>query len=278
MLRMELLSSVFVRAIIISIGYFIALHLAYKIKPSKRSIIDGVLILGLIIVMSTRIDWILLKLMSYFVLGYLLLTLNHKVDQYAALLFSLVILIMTSFTDIISLNITAMSEPLLNAIIHQENTIYGFIAVMIPSVTAMSLYIVGGFIMKTMLDLTVKRSKVTYTFFSMFFLYLLVQISLILEDVIKHSSSMDSVKEVYHFVSFMYIPLIAITIFTFYYLYQILKWEKLIKSREDELIIAEHQRRDGYRANHNVDSIILTVHTLAKNKQYDDLKTYLDKL
>jgi len=43
-------------------------------------------------------------------------------------------------------------------------------------------------------------------------------------------------------------------------------------------LIAEHKRRDGYRANHNVESIILTIHTLTKNKQYDELKAYLDKL
>ena len=267
-----------IRAIMISIGYFIALHMAYKIKISKRSIIDGVLIVGLMVVMSTRVDWILVKLMSYFVLGYLLLTLNHKIDKYAALLFSLILLIMTSFTDIISLNIISMSEPLLNAIINQENNIHGVLAIMIPSIVVMCLYILGGYMMKTMLDLTVKRSNVTYTFFSIFFVFLLVEISLILQEIVQHSSLIDSLKEVYQFISFLYIPIIIIMIFSFYYLYQILKWEKLIKSREEALLQAEHKRRDGYRANHNVDSIILTIHTLTKNEQYEELEAYLETL
>lgn len=278
MLRMELFSSVMIRAIILSIGYFSALYIAYNIKPSKRSLVDAVLIVGLMVIMSTRVEWILLKMMSYFGLGYLLLTLNHHKDKYGSLMFSLVLVIMMSVSDLISLNILISSESLLNAVKCQEENIYGVLAVLIPSLVVMLMYIIAGLLVRRRLDLSIVRSKITYTLFSLFYLFLIIQASLVISHVIVYISPNIPLEDVYQFIGYIYIPMIIIGSYSFYYLYHILKWENLIKMREEELLIAEHKRRDGYRANHNVESIILTIHTLTKNKQYDELKAYLDKL
>ncbi len=278
MLRMELFSSVMIRAIILSIGYFSALHIAYKIKPSKRSLIDAVLIVGLMVLMSTRVEWVLLKTISYYVLGYLLLTLNHHKDKYGSSMFSLILFMMISVSDLISLNILASSELLLNAVKYQEENIYGVLSAVIPSVVGMVMYIVSALFVQKTLDFTVVRSKVTYSLFSLFYLFLIVQISLVITHIIVYISPTIALEDVYQFIGYTYIPMIIIGAFSFYYLHHILKWEKVIKAREEELLTAEHKRRDGYRANHNVDNIILTIHTLTKNNQHDELKAYLDKL
>jgi len=278
MLRMELFSSVVIRASFISVGYLSAMYLAYKIKPSKRSLIDVVLVFSLMIVMSTGLEWILLKLMSYLGLGYLLLTINHKKDWYGSMLFSLILVMMTSLTDLISLSILANVEPLIEAVKSQEDTIYGLLAVLIPSIVVLMVYIVSGYVVRKTIPMNNPRSKITYAMFSLFYLFLLIAISLVLNHVIVYISPGIPLEEVYRFISFIYLPLLVIVSFSYYYLYHILKWEMMIKKREAELLKAELRRRDGYRANHNLDNIVLTIHTLVEKKDYKELKEYLAKM
>jgi len=278
MLRMELLSSVFIRAVLLSVGYMTAMYLAYKIRPSKRSLLDGVIIFSLMLLMSTRVEWMVLKIGSYVVVGYGLLVLNHKKDVYGSMLFSLVLVMMISVSDLISLNILAFSPKLLDAVMNQEENIYGVLAVLIPSLVVMVNYILSGWLVGKTLDVSSTRSKITYSIFSLFYVFLLMAISFILRHVVVVLSPSLSLKEVYHFIGFIYIPVIIIVGFSYYYLYHILKWERLIKVREEELLEAEIKRRSGYRANHNLDNIVLTIHTLTKSESYKELQEYLDKL
>lgn len=278
MLRMELFSSVFIRALLLSIGYMSAMYLAYKIRPSKRSLVDGVLIFALMFLMSTRVEWMILKMASYVVLGYGLLVLNHKKNVYGSMLFTLVLVMMVSVSDLVSLNILTFSPKLLDAVRYQRDTIYGFFAVVIPSFVVMVNYILSGWIVGKTLDLENGRSKITYIMFSLFYLFLLMAISFILRHIVVYISPDLALEQVYRFIGFIYIPVVIIVAFSYYYLYHILKWEGLIKIREEELLEAEIKRRNGYRANHNLDNIVLTIHTLAKNQSYKELHRYLDKL
>jgi hypothetical protein len=277
---MELFSSVVIRASFVSVGYISAMYLAYKIRPSKRSLIDVVLVFSLMLVMSieTEPEWILLKLMSYLGLGYLLLTINHKKDWYGSMLFSLILVMVLSLNDSISFGILANVEPFINAVENQEDTIYGLLAVLIPSFVTLLAFLVSGYILRKTIPLDNSRSKITYVMFSLFYLFLLIAISLVLNHVIVYISPGIPLEQVYRFTVFIYIPIFVIVSFSYYYLYHILKWEMMIKKREAELLKAELRRRDGYRANHNLDNIVLTIHTLVEKKDYKELKEYLAKM
>lgn len=278
MFRMELLSSVYIRAIILCFGFLLGMYKAYNLKLSVKTIVDVIVIFVLFVYMSSSPTLIMIKMVSYLVTSYALLMLNHTIKYYYAAMFSFVILFMMSISDLISLQIINMSPYLTNAITYQDDGFAGFLAVMIPSFIVAINYYFGGIILYKINSYKSNRVAKIYLFFSTFYVLYIMILSITIEKIINSVSSTVILSDLFNIVSMVYLSTVLIPFFSIMIFREILKNNLTSMLSEEKLLLSTENRLDGYRFTHNFNNIIQSINYLAKNNEYEQIKEYLDKL
>lgn len=278
MIKMELLDTNIIRAVLYGFGYLTAMYYIYSIKITKRSIIDLILSVGIYFLMNISNHFIEIKELVFLVIALGILTINHKIKLYSALMFSFASLFMLTYTYPVAVLSIRVSDAFMDAIINQSRSFIGYLAIIIPSVIFVFFYILGAYTLKKLISVDRDRLKNIYFIFSAMNIVLITIISFLLGYIIKDFGTGFDLKDTYDLMAFSFIGLLLVPVISIYILRRIYLFDIKMEITEMELHKVNDSRMLAYRYSHNLNNIMISINRLAKEGKTTEINDYLKKV
>ena len=278
MINMQLFGTNVVRAVLYGIGFLWAIYQVYNIKPSKMIIVDLFISISIYFVMNISYLFFPIKELVFFVSAIIIISGHHKHPITNALKFSIVIVFMLVFTYPIAIFSLAIFPRLIQAIELQSNDIYGYFAVILPSLIFIIIYQFSARYVKHKINVFDMKTRRINNMTSILNIMIIIVFSFLLNYIINHMGTFLSLQAKYFFMSFAFLGVILIPFTALYFIQEFSRLETEINELEKDIEATNDSRIIAYRYNHNFNNIMLSLHHLSKDGKKEEIKAYLEKV
>lgn len=279
MIRMGMPEMNIIRSLMYGFGMVLAMHTLYRLRITKKSVFDFIISFTVYFLISFLKNNILggqelLLLLT----AIALLTINHHLKFYQAIMFSFVTLFMVTYATPVNMLLITISQNMLQAIISQDNSLYGYLAVILPGLIINGFYFLGAYITRSSIDIYRQRLSNAYTIFGLINFVFLMIVSLLIFYVISKFGPHLHLEDLYNVISYSLVGLILNPILAITLIKKIYELDIKLEQEEKDLEMTNDSRMQAYRYSHNLNNIMLTLNQLAKEDQPLEIKKYLEKI